>query len=149
MGTRAQFFIGDPQDIQGRVWLGTVGWDGYPDGDMAPLADCSTEQRFREVLNDIVSKRRDYCDPNTNDFPFPWKDDLFLTDCTYAFRDGAVYFNYFHSRPMPMAEYLGMTEEQLEAYREGGDFLPRNVLAPLNVGAPPGPDSIMFITESR
>lgn len=50
MGTHAQFFVGNPQDLEGREYLGSLAWDGYPDSSIG------------EILKGI------------------WDDDLFLTD---------------------------------------------------------------------
>lgn len=145
MGTRAQFFVGDPRDLENREWLGTIAWDGYPDGDCAALAKASSEVGFRALVKHLKDTRRDFCDPAKNDFPFPWKDDLFLTDCTYALFDGAVQYSSFHTGFIPLAEFLAADEEAREAYFERPDSLPEDVPAPSSQDKPPGPDSIMVL----
>lgn len=145
MGTRAQFFIGNPQDLEGRVWLGCVAWDGYPDGDIGDaLKECASEAQFREAIATIAERRDDFCDPATRSFPFPWKDDLYLTDCTYAWFDGAVQFTYFHRGFVELADYLA-NKSTREAYDEGPEMLPGNVAAPTS-DKPRGPDSIMILS---
>jgi hypothetical protein len=142
MGTRAQFFIGDPQDVEGREWLGCVAWDGYPDGDVGDtLKEVTTVEQFRQAITGLMYARDDFCDPATNSFPFPWKDDLFLTDCTYAWYDNAVQFTYFHRGFMPLKEYLALPDDHED---EHPDKLLSNVPAPTS-GKPPGPDSIMIL----
>ena len=94
MGTRAAFFIGDPHDIENREWLGCIAWDGYPDGDCARLADARTPEEFRGMIANIAEERDDFSYPDKGGFPFPWIDDLFLTDCVYAFFDGAAHVDF-------------------------------------------------------
>lgn len=146
MGTRAQFFINNPQDIDNRIWLGTIAWDGYPGGDCDGLAGAASAEDFRRLVALLGSTRNDFCDPTTHSFPFPWEDDLFLTDYTYAFFDGAVQMTCFHTGWVNLADYLA-DEALAEAYGEGDDQLPENVPAPTgNAGAPKGPDSIMIMS---
>lgn len=146
MGTRAQFFIGNPSDLETRIWLGAVAWDGYPDGDIGDaFKGVTSVHEFREAIDKIALQRNDYCDPDKRSFPFPWKDDLYLTDCTYAWFEDAVQFTYFHSGFMPLEEYLGLTDEQREEIDDREDQLPDNVPAPTSA-LPPGPDSIMIFT---
>lgn len=146
MGTRAQFFLGDPRDVANREWLGSVAFDGYPDGDIGDaFKTARTEGSFRAAVRQIAGERDDYCDPSTRSFPFPWKDDLFLTDCTYAFFDGAVQFTYFHHGFKPLADFLAMSEEESEAYSNAPDQLASNVPAPTS-NKPRGPDSILIVS---
>lgn len=141
MGTRAQFFIGNPSDLEGREWLGCVAWDGYPDGDCGDaLKDAKTEAEFRAGVAKIAAARDDFCDPSERSFPFPWKDDLYLTDCTYAWFAGAPQFTYFHRGFSPLPEFLARETDD-----DGPDTLPSNVAAPVSA-KPPGPDSIMIVS---
>jgi len=87
MGTRASFWVGNPTDLDNREWLGRIAWDGYPDG-LPELADVSSEAEFREVVAEY-SERDDFAHPEGG-WPFPWADNIFLTDHTYAFFDGEV-----------------------------------------------------------
>ncbi|WP_332690025.1 hypothetical protein [Devosia sp.] len=144
MGTRAQFFIGNPMDLETREWLGCVAWDGYPDGDCGGLAKASSEVGFRALVADLKAKRDDFCDPAERSFPFPWRNDLFLTDYTYALFDGAVQMTCFHRGFIPLSEYL-KGEAVANAYHDGAERLPSNVPAPVSA-LPPGPDSIIVIS---
>lgn len=148
MGTRASFFIGDPQDMDGREWLGCIAWDGYPDGDCAVLALATSADEFRAAVAALAASRDDFCDPAKHGFPFPWEDDLFLTDYTYAFFGGAVQCTCFHSGFAPMAAFLaeGAEGEAFhEEYGKRGDTLPANVKAPAQYDRK-APDSIIIIT---
>jgi hypothetical protein len=144
MGTRAQFFIGDPRDTEAREWLGTIAWDGYPDGDCGALAKASSEVGFRALVEHLKANRDDFCDRAQHGFPFPWRDDLFLTDFTYALFDGAVQMTCYHRGFVPLAEYVNGTDEFKEAYHEAPEQLAKNVAAPAG-GKPGGPDSIMIL----
>jgi hypothetical protein len=146
MGTRAQFFIGHPSDLENRKYLGTVAWDGYPDGDCGKaLANAQDEAGFLAGVQVLKAKRDDFADPAICSFPFPWRDDLYLTDCTYAWFDGATQFTFFHKGFVPLRDYLVYTDQQHELYHEEDDKLPSNVTAPVS-DKPAGPDSIMIIS---
>ncbi|AXQ68925.1 hypothetical protein HOU00_gp200 [Caulobacter phage CcrPW] len=148
MGTRAQFFINHPSDLEKRIWLGSVAWDGYPEGDIGEaFQGVKTVHDFREAVDKIALQRDDYCDPDKRSFPFPWMNDLYLTDCTYAFFDDAVQFTYFHNGFMPLEQFLALTEEQHEELSEREDQLPENVPAPTSA-LPPGPDSIIIVSAA-
>lgn len=147
MGTRAQFFIGDPRDVEGRDWLGCVGWDGYPEGDIGDaLKGVASAEEFIAAVADLAAHRDDFTNPEVNSFPFPWRNDLFLTDCTYALFGGEVHFTSFHRGFIPLATYLS-DESVRDAYDDGADELPSNVPAPTAKG-PPGPDSILIVRSA-
>lgn len=148
MGTRAQFFVGNPSDIETRKFLGTVAFDGYPDGDCGDaLMGVKDAETFEACVRHIASKRDDFADPAVRSFPFPWKDDLYLTDCTYAFFHGAVQFTAFHTGFVPLEKYRAFTEAESEAYFET-EVLPSDVPAPSG-DLPKGPDSIMIFSGPR
>jgi len=146
MGTRAQFFVGDPQDIENREWLGCIAWDGYPDGDCNILAEAKNADEFRALVKQLAETRDDFCDPAKFGFPFPWKDNLFLTDCTYAFLDGETKFTYFHNGFVSINAYLSGDDEFRGSYNEGLERLPSNVPAPSGTGKAGGPDSIIVVS---
>jgi len=85
MGTRADFYVGVGKPAE---WLGSIAWDGYPDGiDEAVLAAKNPEE-FRAAVNHFLSDRRDATLPNQG-WPWPW-DDSHTTDYAYRFVDGKV-----------------------------------------------------------
>ena len=142
MGTRAQFFIGNPSDVSTRQWLGCVAWDGYPDGDCGEaLLGASTLNDFVAGVEKIAAKRDDFTNPTERSFPFPWKDDLYLTDVTYAFFDGRVQVTCFH------AGWRDLTDNMDDAWNtDAADELPRDVPAPEAGDKSAGPDSIIILT---
>ena len=97
MGTRAAFWIGDPRKVKETEWLGCVAWDGYVWMEDKEFASIKTEEEFRTAIDTIKSERNDFADPANGGFPFPWPEDIFLTDCTYAYFDGCVYATWSHN----------------------------------------------------
>lgn len=89
MGTRADFYIGrDPATME---WLGSIGWDGYPDGTPEPVLNCKTEQAFKEAVEFIrISEGSDFTTP-AQGWPWPWNDSG-TSDYAYAFENGEVYY---------------------------------------------------------
>ncbi|AKQ59706.1 hypothetical protein ACR55_01836 [Bordetella hinzii] len=87
MGTRADFYVGRGDKAE---WLGSVAWDGYPDGfERDGLLNASTEQQFREAVADELASRLDGTTPEMG-WPWPWEDSH-TTDYAYAFDFGKVY----------------------------------------------------------
>jgi hypothetical protein len=148
MGTRAQFFIGNPENVETRVWLGCVAWDGYPDGDLEPLRACQSEQEFRDAIAKVAATRNDFCDPTKNGFPFPWVDDLFLTDVTYAWINDATMITCYHRGWIKMTDYLD-DERARELYHAQPKQLPYNTPSPSKTWDRSGPDSIMLLSVPR
>jgi len=89
MGTRADFYIGRGETAE---WLGSIGWDGYPDGIDAEVLTASSEDGFRAAVSKFIAERNDTTLPS-NGWPWPWKDSG-TTDYTYAF-DGKVFASSF------------------------------------------------------
>lgn len=144
MGTRAQFFIGNPSDVANRDWLGCTAWDGYPDGYCGKaFANVETAEQFMAAV-DGLKTRDDFCDPMNNSFPFPWRNDLYLTDYTYAFFDGRMQVTCYHGGWRDLRAVLA-ADDDAEVY-DGPDELPGNVPAP-DAKGPAGPDSIIIITS--
>ena len=96
MGTRAAFWHGDPRDFENRKWLGCIAFGGHPeiDGKCGGVMSAMTEEGFLAVV-DKLSSERDFASPDGG-WPFPWTDDVFLTDVTYAWFDGRVNVALFH-----------------------------------------------------
>lgn len=111
MGTRAAFWIGNPVDLGTREWLGCVAWDGYP-SEFAQLAEITTAPEFRAAIDATATIRSDFADPTKGGWPFPWNDDIFLTDYTYALIDGIVQCACFHSEFRPLAFELANPESE-------------------------------------
>ncbi len=88
MGTRADFYVGRGTDA---VWLGSVAWDGYPDGfgDWPLLLASTDERQWREQVDTMLAARGDATTPDKG-WPWPW-DDSGTTDYAYAFDGDRVW----------------------------------------------------------
>jgi hypothetical protein len=102
MGTRADFYIGRGKDAE---WLGSIAWDGYPDGLTADSDKCAEDLNkvellaatdgagFRDALTSFLATRDDATYPNQG-WPWPWNDSR-TTDYAYAFDGGKVWASSF------------------------------------------------------
>lgn len=134
MGTRAAFWVGDPTDLENREWLGCVAWDGYEWLDTWKGGDIKTVDLFRKAVSEIILVRKDFSYPGGGR-PFPWDDDVFLTDITYAFFDGGVKVCWFH---LPFQAIQNVEELEM------ADPTHINVPAPEKYN-PGQPDSILIV----
>lgn len=139
MGTRASFFIGDPRDLEKRKWLGCIAWDGYIGETTEPLQAVKTEEDFHNAVNEIEKNCDHFTNPKDSGFPFPWANDLFLTDYIYAFFDGQVMVASFHRGFAPISECAGDFDFNTLA------DLPSDCPAPAAYDKENGKDSIMIL----
>lgn len=91
MGTRAAFFIGNPTNVGDRKYIGAFHWDGFPQEVHDSLGVIESEDDFVSALSAHVKTRDDWV-PSEDGFPYPWANNLFLTDYVYAFFDGKLQF---------------------------------------------------------
>jgi hypothetical protein len=92
MGTRADFYIGRGEQAE---WLGSIAWDGYPNGIDSKLLEAANEPAFKAALAPFLSSREDATLPEQG-WPWPW-DDSCMTDYAYAFDKDKVYASKFGS----------------------------------------------------
>lgn len=90
MGTRADFYVGRGE---GAEWLGSIAWDGYPDGIDKAVKQANTEARYRAAVSAFLGPRKDATLP-AHGWPWPWETSH-TTDYAYAFDDGRVYGSCF------------------------------------------------------
>jgi hypothetical protein len=86
MGTRADFYIGRGETAE---WVGSIAWDGYPDGIDAPVIEATTPDGFRNALANFAATRDDWTAPEMG-WPWPWKTSS-TTDYAYALDEGKVW----------------------------------------------------------
>lgn len=155
MGTRGAFWIGHPADLENRRWLGCIAFDAFPEN-FRELATVKTEKEFVERIKAIAQGHDDFAHPGAG-WPFPWDDDVFLTDVTYTFihnkrsrvlnrvlgAEGVVYATWFHSPLIPLRDLL-------EYDGDGGSDDPSlyNIPAPEGYN-PAQPDSIIWVSIGR
>ena len=90
MGTRADFYVGRGESAE---WLGSIAWDGYPDGIAVELHAARTEADWRAAVERFLSGRDDASRP-AEGWPWPW-DTSATTDYAYAFDNGRVHASCF------------------------------------------------------
>ena len=90
MGTRADFYVGKGESAE---WIGSIAWDGYPDGIDRHVFAVVIEAQYREAITEFFTT----CDSATlpdKGWPWPWTDSR-TTDYAYAFDDGRVWASCF------------------------------------------------------
>lgn len=98
MGTRADFYVGMGE---GAEWLGSIAWDGYPEGQPArvAIADADSVDDYRARVAELEGNN-DWTSP-ADGWPWPW-DDSGTTDYSYTFHDGKVWCSCFGAEWQPM-----------------------------------------------
>ena len=99
------------------------------------------------MVANIAKERDDFAYPDKGGFPFPWTDDLFLTDCVYSFFDGVAHVDY-NRNWQPIKWVLEASEDEREEWYESHSRDPsfENVKAPGGKWDRSQPDSIMILT---
>ena len=90
MGTRADFYIGRGVDAE---WIGSIAYDGYPDGIDKQVLGCQSEDSFRHAVIAFLAPRDDKTFP-ADGWPWPWMTSS-TTDYAYAIDAGHVYASCF------------------------------------------------------
>lgn len=87
MGTRADFYI---QGVDELDWLGSIAWDGYPEGIDAPVMAATSADEYRAALTDFFAARDDVTLP-AQGWPWPWSTSA-TTDYGYVLIEGRGVF---------------------------------------------------------
>lgn len=89
MGTRADFYIGRGLEA---IWLGSIAFDGYPDGINPKILKAKTEKTFRSAVRAFFEsdEKQDEVTLPEDGWPWPWEDSR-TTDYAYAFDGGQVW----------------------------------------------------------
>lgn len=90
MKTRADFYVGRGENAE---WIGSITWDGYPDGIADAVFDAVSEDDYRKAVEAFFADRTDVNHPS-EPWPWPW-DDSRTTDYAYAFDGNRVYGSCF------------------------------------------------------
>ena len=93
MGTRADFYVGRGAEAE---WLGSIAWDGYPDGNPEPVLGTATEEAYRAAVGRMLDEERDHATLPDMGWPWPWNDSA-TTDFAYAWDDGVWISSFGHS----------------------------------------------------
>jgi len=89
MGTRADFYVGRGKSAE---WIGSIAYDGYPEGVPEDVVKTSTESEFRSEVAKLTGGE-DGTLPSMG-WPWPWENSN-TTDYAYAFEGGQVYGTCF------------------------------------------------------
>ena len=106
MGTRADFYIGIGPTAE---WLGSIAWDGYPDG---LTIDAPDEAGFRANVAELA-KRADWTSPEQG-WPWPWEDSN-TTDYAYAWDGAKVVAAHFGYGWWPVADWASKPPESVKS----------------------------------
>lgn len=90
MGTRADFYLGKGKKAE---WLGSIAWDGYPDGIEPEILSAINADIYREEVTRFLSKMNDSTFPKDG-WPWPWENSR-TTDYSYWFFDDKVWASCF------------------------------------------------------
>lgn len=85
MGTRADFYVGTGVDAE---WLGSVAWDGYPDGAPEDVVKAESEEDYRNRVEKLMTEDDSATRP-AHGWRRCWKDSR-TTDYAYTFSGGKV-----------------------------------------------------------
>ena len=93
MGTRADFYLGtDPAEM---TWLGSIAWDGYPEGIESAILSAQSSAFYQEAVSDMLSTKDDATHPEDG-WPWPWENSR-VTDYAYTFDGERVLYSHFGS----------------------------------------------------
>ena len=102
MGTRADFYIGNPE--QNPEWIGSIAYDGYPCGVPGHLLISVNQEVYRELFRRFCDGRDDVTLPEQG-WPWPWKNSQ-TTDYAYCLFDGKVHaYSFGHGPFNPLGSY--------------------------------------------
>ena len=109
MGTRADFYVGRGEDAE---WLGSIAWDGYPEGLPKVLLKTNDAEEWRKKVARFLSRSEDGTLPEQG-WPWPW-DDSGMTDFAYAIDDGQVWISNGGSAWVPAVDWDGGVDDEDE-----------------------------------
>ncbi len=110
MGTRADFYVGRGAEAE---WLGSIGWDGYPDGIDEEILGAQTEKDYRAAVEAFFTSRDDVSRP-ADGWPWPWESSH-LTDYSYAFDGAIVYASSFARDWQVAAQYDSEADTEIKS----------------------------------
>ncbi len=91
MGTRADFYIKKRTKLVKEDWIGSIAWDGYPEGIPGELLKATDEKTFTKEFKKFIKEREDFTSPEEG-WPWPW-DSSGITDYFYVFTGKKVVWN--------------------------------------------------------
>ena len=92
MGTRADFYIGNGDNAK---WLGSIGWDGYPEGIPIDIKECTNADQFEKTVCEFIKMNNGIL--AETGWPWPWTSGE-MTDYSYFFIKNTVYVSKYGSK---------------------------------------------------
>lgn len=89
MGTRADFYIQPGEELKEAIYLGSIAWDGYPDGIPEDILKAEDTISFGDAVMGFLTKRDDASLSERDGWPWPWEDSR-TTDYAYVFEEARV-----------------------------------------------------------
>lgn len=115
MGTRADFYMGRGADAE---WLGSIAWDGYPEGIPDEIFAAETAESWREEVTKFLADRKDRSLPSDG-WPWPWNDST-TTDYAYAWDDGVKICGFGHA--WVTLDGMKSYNDACQAWNDAGDY---------------------------
>jgi hypothetical protein len=91
MSTKADFFIGAGRKAQ---WLGSINWDGYPEGIDLKILRSRTQKGFEKNVKKFLANREDATTPDMEE-PWDWEKSIYVIDYAYCFVNNQVMASNF------------------------------------------------------
>ena len=91
MGTRADFYAMKGYHLTSKDWIGSIAWDGYPQGVPKEIKKDGTRKAFLLAVRAFL-KQRDDTTFRSDGWPWPW-DSSETSDYYYVFSKGKVRWN--------------------------------------------------------
>ncbi|MCR4334558.1 MAG: hypothetical protein NUV47_02435 [Patescibacteria group bacterium] len=145
MGTRASFWINDPRNLTERIWLGCKAHDGHPEN-FKEFGKILNPVNFIKAINKIKNlDNNDFANPVTGGWPFPWDDDIFMNDYTYAFFKNKVYISFGHYGFTTFLDYMKNRKRYWNTHKRD-DISLVSIPAPIKYDSSQ-PDSILLLQK--
>ena len=137
MGTRADFYVRDNSQDKAMYWLGSIGWDGYPDGIDNPILKATDLEDFKREVGSFLGREDATC--NKEGWPWPWEDSN-TTDYSYVFdmTEKIVFISAFGCPYFTLKENNRYYKLEKQYYEKYGDDLDN---------APDAPDFDKFLLK--
>jgi len=119
MGTRADFYIRNEKSEPIMEWLGSIGFDGYPDGIAPGVLYATDENKYREQVKLFLQMEQGTL-PERG-WPWPW-DNSQTTDFSYIFENDKVLASSFGYPLFDPLSDIESDEEDFDAQKMTGFF---------------------------
>lgn len=118
MGTRADFYLRSGRQLKKEDWLGSIAWDGYPEGMPKALLRAKSKEKFLKELEAFFCDRKDVTRPDEG-WPWPWETSA-ITDYTYIFSETSNKVTYrCFDKKTKFPDMTSLTRVQLGSAKSG------------------------------